>query len=291
MIQAGINVLGQFTAADSLAEVPLETLKNLVARYPYHGAWQLLLAARLAASASEKAQQQRDKAALYFTNPFWFNWCLQALQGVETDTVINLPARKETIDATQANSEMTAEAAENEGATDIESGEQSATEPEHEIPGADDTAEGSNLAHLSRMIEQQLKDFQQPVDATQELPIKSHPFFTIDYFASQGIRSDAQQTGKDALTGKVKKFTEWLKEMKAINPKPVDLGTDPETEKLIETIAETSNKTKEIVTEAMADVLKKQGKTEKAIHLYQKLSFLNPSKSTYFAAKIEELKG
>jgi hypothetical protein len=41
----------------------------------------------------------------------------------------------------------------------------------------------------------------------------------------------------------------------------------------------------------MADVLVKQGQVEKAIQLYIKLSFTNPEKSSYFAAKIEQLKG
>jgi hypothetical protein len=36
-------------------------------------------------------------------------------------------------------------------------------------------------------------------------------------------------------------------------------------------------KQKYIITETMAEVVKKQGKKEKAIQLYQKLSFLNPS--------------
>ena len=41
----------------------------------------------------------------------------------------------------------------------------------------------------------------------------------------------------------------------------------------------------------MADVFIKQGKVNKAIQLYIKLSFLDPSKSTYFANKIQQLKG
>ena len=40
----------------------------------------------------------------------------------------------------------------------------------------------------------------------------------------------------------------------------------------------------------MAEVWEKQGNPEKAIDIYNKLSLLEPSKSTYFAAKIEEIK-
>jgi hypothetical protein len=45
-----------------------------------------------------------------------------------------------------------------------------------------------------------------------------------------------------------------------------------------------------VVTEAMAEVWEKQGNKEKAVAIYTKLSLLDPSKSVYFAAKIEELK-
>jgi hypothetical protein len=41
----------------------------------------------------------------------------------------------------------------------------------------------------------------------------------------------------------------------------------------------------------MAEVFARQGKMAKASEVYQKLSLLNPAKSTYFAAKLENLKG
>src|ERR1035437_7574324 len=64
---------------------------------------------------------------------------------------------------------------------------------------------------------------------------------------------------------------------------------DEQTDKNIQQIAEHSNADAEVVTEAMANVLVKQNKTEKAIEVYEKLSLINPSKSAYFAAKIDSL--
>ena len=43
------------------------------------------------------------------------------------------------------------------------------------------------------------------------------------------------------------------------------------------------------VSESMAEVYARQGKVQKAIEIYEKLSLLNPEKNTYFAAKIENL--
>ena len=45
-----------------------------------------------------------------------------------------------------------------------------------------------------------------------------------------------------------------------------------------------------LITETLALILEQQGKYEKAIEVYEKLSALNPEKSATFAARIEEIK-
>jgi galactitol-specific phosphotransferase system IIB component len=74
-------------------------------------------------------------------------------------------------------------------------------------------------------------------------------------------------------------------------PGQVDLGTSTEMENAVVEIAKSSNVSREVMTEAMAEVLAKQGQVDKAIQLFIKLSFINPEKSSYFAARIEQLKG
>jgi hypothetical protein len=123
----------------------------------------------------------------------------------------------------------------------------------------------------------------------EEENISFEPLHTVDYFASQGIKLSEEALNNDQLGKQVKSFTAWLKSMKKLHP-----GQLPEQneviEKLIQTSSEASNKNANVLTEAMAEVLLKQGKREKAVEMYQKLSLLNPSKSAYFAAKIESLK-
>ena len=63
-----------------------------------------------------------------------------------------------------------------------------------------------------------------------------------------------------------------------------------QADQVIQTLAEKSNTEDEVLTEAMAEVLIQQGKAEKAIDVYKKLSLLSPSKNAYFAAKIDQLK-
>ena len=154
---------------------------------------------------------------------------------------------------------------------------------------------------ISNVISKQLAGYNKPVTPDQiwemESPVLYH---TIDYFASQGIKIDLNKGHQDELSTKLKKFTDWLKEVKH----PVSEGqtapqseadtpfsSESDIEKAVVTIAEKSNESREVVTETMAEVLGKQGRREKAIQLYQKLSFINPEKSVYFAAKIQQLKG
>lgn len=150
---------------------------------------------------------------------------------------------------------------------------------------------GSANNKISAVLQDQLQEFKKPVAADAPVPIETEPYHTVDYFASQGIKLSLDQQKQDNLGVKVRKFTDWLKQMKRVNPTPVDLGIDEAAEHKVQSIAASSNEVKEVVTEAMAEVLAMQGMNDKAIQVYKKLSFLEPTKSAYFAAKIETLKG
>jgi len=149
----------------------------------------------------------------------------------------------------------------------------------------------NQMEKYASLLSNQVSNFKKPVEENAKLDFEMEPYYTIDYFASQGIKADLTQFPQDKLTKQLLKFTDWLKQMKTVSPNPQDLGTDPELEKAIQGIAQTSNEAKEIATETMAEVFVKQGKIDKAVQLYIKLSFLDPEKSSYFAAKIQQLKG
>jgi hypothetical protein len=118
------------------------------------------------------------------------------------------------------------------------------------------------------------------------------PYHMVDYFASQGIKLVLEENPTDKLGQQLKSFTDWLKVMKRLpqKEKGETAPSDIAIEKTIQTIAAHSIVGKDVVTETMAEVLAKQGMQEKAVEVYRKLSLLNPDKSSYFAAKIEQLK-
>ncbi len=115
------------------------------------------------------------------------------------------------------------------------------------------------------------------------------PLHTIDYFASQGIRLTLDENPTDPLGRQLKSFTEWLRTMRRLPQKDREIVPDRVAEQAIQNFAAHSIEGKEPVTEAMAEVLVKQGMRERARVVYEKLSLLNPDKSAYFATKIEQL--
>ena len=127
------------------------------------------------------------------------------------------------------------------------------------------------------------------IENTGVEPLAFEPLHTVDYFASQGIRITEESLKNDKLGAQMKSFTDWLKSMKKLHtsklPEQNSLAED-----IIQSAAEVSNIDTEVLTEAMAEVLIKQDKKEKAIEMYTKLSLINTSKSAYFTAKIESIK-
>ncbi len=164
-------------------------------------------------------------------------------------------------------------------------------EDDNDTSVLEEEEEKNHTNNIASVLSHQISDFKKPITEDTKLEFETEPLFKVDYFASQGIKIDLTKQPQDKLTIQLRRFTDWLKQIKGQSPNPQDLGTDPELEKAIANIAKASIAAREIVTETMADVFIKQGKVDKAIQLYIKLSFLDPQKSAYFAQKIQQLKG
>jgi hypothetical protein len=136
-----------------------------------------------------------------------------------------------------------------------------------------------------------IQRMEQPKDtAATPQDIIFEPYHTVDYFASQGIKFKPEEKPQDKFGQQLKSFTEWLKTMKRVPVAEIVKEVSSGEEKKVVQLAEHSIEDRDVVTEAMAEVWEKQGNAGKAIEIYTKLSLHNPSKSSYFAAKIEQLK-
>ena len=153
------------------------------------------------------------------------------------------------------------------------------------------------------------------------------PVYTEDYFRHQGIQvsndlpadiieeinppASTATEEEDKSLMVMMSFSEWLLHFKTRTQKEKEerddqkaLKTMWQKEKLAAALEEENEEipenvfemavnsiTKEegLVSEALADVYEKQGKHEKAIDMYRKLSLRNPQKNAYFARKIENI--
>lgn len=254
-------------------------LRNIVREYPYFAPARFLLAAVLQARQRPEAPVAVSQASLYFNNPLWLSY---KLNKAVAETATEEPEQE----ITPASFDTPVDTGESD--YDFEAGDDT------DAPENADTSIPAD-SKLSSLLSDQLADFKKPVteDAALEIDADKKKLHTIDYFASLGIKLDLNAIPQDRLTTQLRKFTDWLKDMKHPDAVAAAQASSAgiENERAAAQIAENSNESREVVTESMAEVLEKQGQTEKAIQLYIKLSFLNPEKSAYFAAKIQHLKG
>lgn len=150
-------------------------------------------------------------------------------------------------------------------------------------------------AKLNSVLSEQMAQFKEEVDESAALEYEKEPTPSLqrDYFAAQGIELDLSKLPQDKFTQQLRSFTAWLKVIKnkegmAQNEQIDQIG--PDQEQMIAQIAEKANVPADILTESMAEIWEKQGNKKKAIATYEKLSFIFPEKSVYFASRIEQLK-
>lgn len=281
------KVLFHLTGKLSLAQVDPALWQQLSAEAPYFAPARFFQAVTDTQQPTTTAQT----ANLYFTNPLWLSLQLGEVTPVAKKETASTPPLQ--IPSVESVKEMMDKIKQQEASGLLE--QEQEPEPDEYIEEEDAVTETVDAdSKIAGILSSQLADFKKPVeaDATLDIETEKRKLHTIDYFASQGIKIDLSTIPQDKLTAHLRKFTDWLKQVKNTQAThSQDLGTSLEMEKAVAETAKNSNETREILTETMADVLEKQGQVDKAIQLYIKLSFINPEKSSYFAAKIEQLKG
>lgn len=149
------------------------------------------------------------------------------------------------------------------------------------------------------------------------------PIYTRDYFLQQGekvseeipveineLKEPGTAEDEEKALMVVMSFSEWLLHFKSTSEKQKEESKDQralktmwqkeklaaameeENEEIPENVFEMAvnsiSKEDGLVSETLAEIHIKQGKYDKAIEMYRKLSLRNPQKSAYFAGKIEE---
>ena len=265
---------------DTLEQCSLEELEQFANRHPYFGAAQLLLTKKLQLENPARYDEQLQKTFLFFNNPMW------------VEHLLNETGNAKIIDPEK---EEEAEAKTEPVIATIETKESKLVQPE--LVAETGIQSVAPTADIEIAPEPSLKMPALRIEAID--PAKAEllfePFHTIDYFASQGIKFKEEEKPTEKFDLQLKSFTDWLKTMKRLPVSDTSIDSVAKTvevisEKKVEQLAEHSLVERPVMTEAMAEVWEKQGNAAKAIEVYTKLSLLDPSKSLYFAAKIEDLK-
>lgn len=260
---------------ESLEQTTVEELNQFVANYPFAAAGHLLLAAH-----SGTGTKAVSRAGLYVHDPLVLNLMLKnSLKSSESKIEI-VPEPS------------TAAPTDDPAVPIVSLPEPDNNEPVQAAIDASDPTQESEPEN----VEEGAPAFQLPAlkipestgAAGQELSFE--PYHTVDYFASQGIRLRREDLENDQFGRQLRSFTDWLRSMKRIEPVNAENQPASPSEDSIKRHAADSIEERDVETEAMAEVWIKQGKTARAVAIYKKLSLLNPSKSHYFAAKIEQLK-
>ena len=302
---------------DTLEQCSLQELEQFADRNPYFGAAQLLLTKKLQIENHDGYEEQLQKTFLYFHNPLWVEQLLNETGNAQifapeiNEVVIPEPVINDQIeipivvaDENKEPEPVVVEQIEIPLVIAVENKEPGpivttpAIQPEQLV---ENIVQQSGFSAVTEEPSIELPALKiDPPDSNREDTKKEvllfEPFYTVDYFASQGIKFKEEEKPKDKFGQQLKSFTDWLKTMKRLPVSEIAKTGDVHSvqaaivEKNVEQMAEHSLEEGEVVTEAMAEVWEKQGNMAKAMEVYSKLSLIYPSKSPYFAAKIDDLK-
>ena len=313
----------QLTGKATLEKCGLEELQHIAQRYPYFAPAQFLLLQKLRQMGSaEEAEKQYKRAVLFYHDPLLFEHFISSNRFYvdEIMTVVPVIETLEQNDIQQEETQKTEQAKVTGDPIELFAVDEEDdkiirdhavhslnTEDKKDktiIENQDNSLAGTTASEIidteafeRNETEDRLQINHQDIilsklraEEKPETELAFEPYHTVDYFASQGIKISQEELPKDKLGKQLKSFTEWLKTMKRLPVAQITDTVESSAEKSVESMASHSVTESNVVTEAMAEVWVKQGKTEKALDIYNKLSLLNPSKKAYFASKIENLK-
>lgn len=289
-----LNEPQNITAADA------ESIKELTETYPY------FVPARYMEAAQKHKEHPYSAPVMSMMQLYTGNWLLYAdiLKSATNgeDAVFTEPAKQESVQTVAADNEVTTEEV-----------------PDEVIAATEKVEEEEELEEPTVFAEEE----QEEIHLTEPEEAIILPIYTEDYFLHQGMHV-SNKMPPDADIEKLKKhpdedkslmvvmsFAEWLMHFKTKKEKDQEevqdqkaLKTMWQKEKLAAAMEEENEEipesvfkmavnsiTKEddLASESFAEVYARQGRYDKAIDMYRKLSLRNPQKKAYFARKIEAI--
>jgi hypothetical protein len=284
-------------------------LEDVCKKYPYFATAQFCLN-KVTPQHDNFNNESLHKTALLFNNNHWLNYQLYYSNIDAQNAVLQVVNAVAIVDENLQNELQThADDVETKSILPIfnvnENKQNDTSFEEQSVENIEDTIDVDNTDKVSEIIDTTMAENNVSNILSNELAVSEltnnlvistpdsvdtllfEPLHTTDYFASVGIKITDEHKPNDKLGLQLKSFTAWLKTMKKVHV--VEDTSNTATDITIQTLADKSNTEADVVTEAMANILIQQGSIKKAIEVLEKLSLLNPAKSTYFVTQINQL--
>jgi tetratricopeptide (TPR) repeat protein len=231
-------------------ESTIDILKNDAALYPYFSAIQILQSGVQLQQSNADAKLIKAKAYTYCQHPIAINMVLSKCN-IQTNTDLS--------------DIMTPAHADNYfAAIKVEATQQEVDEfvkDQKQQKGESISNQNEQLDENSLMITRSFEDW-------------------LNYFKTKKEKEKKEKESKESVRAL------WQKEkLSAANEEENELIPENVFKMAIDSI----NLSDSAISESLAEILLKQGKSDKAMDMYRKLSLLNPEKSSYFASKLKEI--
>lgn len=272
------------TQPENIRQIPSADLEALVNEFPYFQTAHLMYAASLSSDDDVLFHRQLRVAAAHIPDRSVLYWLVHQAQQpgqlLSKGQEKNADPGRQTSDAT---SEALPETSSDEYVETIIS-------PAAEIPVASvDLTSGKNTLVVTHdtVPEAEHGDPDEVKDGSDAFPgllrLITLQVTGGDSGAKQVARNEEDVTEKEVSGKKMDLINRFLMEEPRISPPRRDFFNPAD-------MAQNSGIDREdIVTETLAKIYISQGLTGKAIKIYHKLCLVNPEKSSYFAAQIENL--
>ena len=180
---------------NSLEQCSTEEIEHLAKQYPYFSSAQLLLAAKQKQTDHPDFEKQLISTSLHVNNPLWLDHLLNSKPSQEK-IVIEERIIETEVDEEPNNDELVLETSRHQFVVASKPEEKLTTTPALTLP----------------IIEKA---------EAKDQPLVFEPYYTVDYFASQGIKNNIEEKPKDRLGQQLKSFTEWLKTIRQLPPQQI----------------------------------------------------------------------
>jgi hypothetical protein len=275
-----------FEDANSLNDLCVKDLENLVAKTPYfQPAWMLLAKAKSIKASADYHNILSQTAARVYNREQLFDFIYvqdQAQIVSEKKDVVKEQAKPDESKKPDTSVEVKKET------SDATKPKETKQEPKAKIVAAksseppkpikkSDGEEVKSKEDLRAVVKERLAAIDEEKKTKKTLEKKE---------AAKEVKAESKaKPPKKTAKSKEEIIESFIKHNPGIN-KP----KDAEYKEELEVAARSLNENFDFISETLAEINLKQGHTQKAIKIYQKLSLKYPEKSSYFAAQIKKIK-